>query len=76
MKRPNLLPLGAMARRVHVPSKWLRSEAEAGRIPHLKADTQLLFNPNVVEKLLALRAQSTGDGESLKQTILGGGQNG
>ncbi len=51
-----LLPLCAMARRVHVPSKWLRNEAEAERIPHLKADQQFLFNPEVVENLLIKRA--------------------
>ena len=49
---PNLLPLGAMARRVHVSTKWLRAQAESGRLPHLKADSQFLFNPEVVEKLL------------------------
>jgi len=59
-EKQNLLPLGAMARRVHVPSKWLRREAEAGRIPHLKADQQLLFNPEIVEPLLVDRASSGG----------------
>jgi len=60
IKRQNLLPLGAMARRVHVPSKWLRSEAEAGRIPHLNDDQQLLFNPEIVETLLVERAGNGG----------------
>ena len=47
-----LLPLGSMARLVRVSARWLRAEAEAGRIPHLKAGTVLLFNPEVVERLL------------------------
>ena len=55
-----LLPLGAMARRVHVPSKWLRSEAEAGHIPCLKAGKQVLFDSGIVERLLVERA-SKGD---------------
>lgn len=59
ISKSNLLPLGAMARRVHVPSKWLRNEAETGRIPHLKADTQFLFNPDIVENILVLRAKKT-----------------
>jgi len=55
-----LLPLFAMARRLHVSNKWLRAEAEAGRIPHLKADNQILFNPDVVEQLLIKRASEGG----------------
>jgi hypothetical protein len=51
-----LLPLCAMARRLYVSNKWLRGEAEAGRIPHLKAGRALLFNPDVVEPLLVERA--------------------
>jgi len=46
-----------MARRLRVPVKWLRSEAEAGRIPHLKADRVLLFDPETVEQLLIERAK-------------------
>ena len=49
---PKLLTLCAMARRVHVTQKWLKSEAEAGRVPHLKAGDRLLFDPDSVEKLL------------------------
>jgi hypothetical protein len=41
-----------MARKARVPSKWLRREAEAGRIPCLNANGQLLFNSSIVEKLL------------------------
>lgn len=36
--------------------KWLRAEAEANRIPHIKAGNALLFNPEVVERLLVQRA--------------------
>jgi hypothetical protein len=55
-----LLPLCAMARRLYVSNKWLRSEAEAGRIPHLKAGKAILFNPDVVEQLLIERASKGG----------------
>jgi hypothetical protein len=55
-----LLPLGPMARRLRLPAKWLRQEAEAGRIPHLKACKVLLFDPEVVERVLLERAQREG----------------
>jgi hypothetical protein len=51
-----LLPLFAMARRLHVPNNWLRAEAESGRIPCLIAGQQILFNPSIVEPLLIERA--------------------
>jgi hypothetical protein len=47
-RRP--LHLGAMARRLRVPTTWLRAEAEAGRVPHLRAGSALLFDPEVVER--------------------------
>ena len=49
-KKP--LHLGAMARRLRVPATWLRAEAEAGRIPHLRAGSALLFDPEVVERIV------------------------
>ncbi len=54
---PKLLPVGPMARYLRVPVKWLREEAEAGRIPHLKADKVFLFDPETVEKILLERAR-------------------
>jgi hypothetical protein len=51
-----LLPLFVMARRLRVPGKWLRAEAESGRIPCLIAGRQILFNPSIVESLLVERA--------------------
>jgi hypothetical protein len=55
----DLLPLAAMARKARIPSKWLRQEAEAGRIPHLNAGGQLLFNSQIVESLLLKLASRT-----------------
>jgi len=57
-----LLPLPHAARRLRVPSKWLREEAEAGRIPHLKAGVRLLLHVPTVEKLLLRRATTGGHG--------------
>ena len=56
------IPLGAMARRLRIPAAWLRQEAEAGRIPHLKAGAVLLFDPQTVEALLRERAKGRAQG--------------
>ncbi len=47
-----------MARHLRVPVRWLKAEAEAGRIPHVKADAVLLFDPETVERVLLERAQA------------------
>ena len=43
----DLLPLRRMAARLGVPSKWLREQAEAGKVPGLKAGNRWLFVPDV-----------------------------
>jgi len=35
---------------------WLRAEAQAGRIPHLKVGARTMFNPDAVERALLSRA--------------------
>ena len=49
-----------MARLLRIPVRWLRAEAEAGRIPHVKADRVFLFNPETVEQVLLERARQGG----------------
>jgi hypothetical protein len=56
---PLLLPLKPTARILRIPASWLAAEAEAGRIPHLKADTVLLFDVDLVQRILAERARQT-----------------
>ena len=51
---------GITARRLHVTTKWLRAEADAGRIPHLNADGRLLFDPECIERALLERARTEG----------------
>lgn len=46
-----------MARRLRVPVRWLRSEAEAGRVPCLRAERAILFDPEAVERVLLERAR-------------------
>ena len=59
LTRPSLLTAGQMARRLRVTARWLKAEADAGRIPHLKAETVYLFDPDVVERVLRERAGAT-----------------
>ncbi len=51
-----LLPLARMARRLRVTVAWLRTEADAGRVPCLRAESRYLFAPDAVERTLAERA--------------------
>lgn len=55
-----LLTLGPMARRLRVPAQWLRSEAESGAIPCVRAGRAILFHAETVEGVLLERAR-TGD---------------
>ncbi len=57
--KPKLLTVGPMARRLRVPVQWLREQAEAGNIPHLKAGRALLFDPETVERVLLQLARSS-----------------
>ncbi len=52
-----LLPLNIVARRLRVPVRWLRAEAEAGRIPSLQAGNSYLCDPQAVEAALLERAR-------------------
>lgn len=56
-----LLTLPRMARRLGVTVGWLRAEAEAGRVPHLRAGKRFLFNPAAVQQVLAARAADAKD---------------
>jgi hypothetical protein len=49
-----------MARRLRVPTRWLRDEALTGRVPCLKAGKAFLFDPESVERVLLERARQGG----------------
>ena len=68
-----LTPLGHLARRLRVPVRWLRAEAEAGRLPHVKAEKQLLFDAETVERLLLERATAA-QGRTDPNLLAHGGQ--
>ena len=55
----NLTNLVGLARRLGLPRDWLKTEAEAGRIPSLLAGKRRLFNSEAVERALEDRAGET-----------------
>lgn len=63
INEPRLLHIGPMARLLRLQVAWLRAEAEAGRIPHLKAGNSLLFDAETVERVLLERARKTEVGD-------------
>lgn len=54
-----LLSLSRLARRLGVTQQWLRDQADAGKIPCLKAGNRYLFNPVAVQEALAAKATQT-----------------
>ena len=70
-RRPPLLIAGHMARRLHVTVRWLKAEADAGRIPHLKAENTYLFDEQSVVDVLVKRAK-----EGVTQKALSRGEDG
>jgi hypothetical protein len=56
-----LLPLNIVARRLRVPVRWLRAEAQAGRIPCLRADNRFLCDLAAVEAVLLDRARKASE---------------
>ena len=55
---PQLLQANTMARRLHVTLRWLKDEADAGRLPHIKAGDRYLFNTEAVDLALLERAKT------------------
>lgn len=51
-----LLTLGKAARLVGVTAKWLKGEAQAGRVPCLPAGSRFLFDSESLTRALAERA--------------------
>lgn len=47
-------------KRYRLSAAWLKAEAEAGRIPSLKAGRRLLFDAEAVEAALIRRASEEG----------------
>ena len=52
-----LLPLNRVARYLRLPIRWLQAEAEAGRVPCLRAGNAILCDPVAIEAALLERAR-------------------
>jgi len=52
------LRLGELARATRLPAAWLRREADAGRLPCIRAGRQRMFDLAAVLKALADRQES------------------
>jgi hypothetical protein len=61
MDNKTFIPLHALSRRLGLPAAWIKAEAEAGRIPSLRAGRRLMFNPDAVERILIERAKAAGE---------------
>jgi hypothetical protein len=57
-----LVPINVAARWLRVPARWLRDEADAGRIPHLRAGKAVLCDAAAVEAVLLERARRAAPG--------------
>ena len=53
----SIIAIGVLARKLKVKTSWLRAEADAGRLPHIKAGDTILFDPVTVERILLERAR-------------------
>jgi len=54
------VPVRRAAPRLGVPAAWLKAEALADRLPHLRAGRRLLMNVATVERALQDRAAKAG----------------
>ena len=54
-----LLFLSRVARRLGVPAKWLREQADAGKVPCLRAGARYLFDLDALSQELAKQAAQT-----------------
>ena len=48
-----VLTVSQVARRFRVPATWIKAQALAGSIPHLRAGSKFLFNPTAMADCLA-----------------------
>jgi excisionase family DNA binding protein len=57
-----LLSLPALAEALKLPESWIKAEADAGKLPHLKIGMRYRFNRDAVVRALAERAARSGKG--------------
>jgi hypothetical protein len=57
MDTTSLLSLPALADTLKLPKKWLKVQADAGRLPHLKIKSRYRFDRDAVEAALRKMAR-------------------
>jgi excisionase family DNA binding protein len=57
-----LVSLPALAQALNLPESWIKGEADAGRIPHLRIGKRYRFSLEAVVRTLADRAAESGEG--------------
>ena len=50
---PEVLNLHELAERVQLPAVWIKAQAKAGKLPHLRVGRNMRFNPLAVTAALA-----------------------
>ena len=55
-----------LSRRLGLPVAWLKSEAEARRIPSLRTRSRIMFNTQDVERVLMDRARKAKGGNNAR----------
>jgi len=58
--KPRLLSLPALADALKLPASWIKAEADAGRLPHLKIRNRYRFDRLAVVRALTERAAQHG----------------
>lgn len=62
MKMTSPIGVAELAVRLRLPIRWLKSEAKAGCLPHLRVGRRWLFNEDAVRAKLLERAGEVGRG--------------
>lgn len=57
---PKLLSLPELAKALNLPATWLKAEADAGRLPHLRVKNRYRFDHDAIVRILAERASKGG----------------
>ena len=64
-----LLSLPELADALRLPMQWLKAEADAGRLPHIRIGRRYRFNRAAVVAALAKRAAAGGGRQSAKRNV-------
>ena len=54
--------LNQLSHELNLPAAWLRAQAKAGRIPCLRVGRRLVFDPELVLRVLSERSQDAAAG--------------